>query len=278
MSTESSGRSGRRTLALILVPAMVVAVAVVAVVRAHVTSNPSNSRYSAQIRRTEYGIPHVTAKDYGSLGYGYGYAFAQDNLCVMASWVVTLRGERSRYFGPRAASDDPIQPDDGQADNLTSDIYYKGLRESGVLRRTLARPAPLGPTGELHAAGRWLCHAATTAICMTQEWGGCRIRPAGARPGFGRSPQWTSGPTSSTSTAWTRPASSRAPSPPPSRPEAARPGPGGPHRPPLRRGRRPLPAATGGRWAGRRPATATECCSPTRTCRGTVSAASIRCS
>jgi acyl-homoserine-lactone acylase len=39
--------------------------------------------YSAEIRRTEYGIPHILASDYGSLGYGYGYAFAQDNL---ASW------------------------------------------------------------------------------------------------------------------------------------------------------------------------------------------------
>jgi hypothetical protein len=63
-------------------------VAIVAVVRASVTSD---QRYSARIRRTEYGIPHVTATDYGSLGYGYGYAFAQDDLCVMASWVQVKR-------------------------------------------------------------------------------------------------------------------------------------------------------------------------------------------
>ncbi|MFE5584126.1 penicillin acylase family protein [Kitasatospora sp. NPDC056531] len=53
--------------------------------------------YSAKIRRTEYGIPHILAHDYGGLGcgYGYGYAFAQDNLCELADQVVTLRGERS---------------------------------------------------------------------------------------------------------------------------------------------------------------------------------------
>ena len=28
--------------------------------------------YSAEITRTEYGIPHVVAKDWGSLGYGHG--------------------------------------------------------------------------------------------------------------------------------------------------------------------------------------------------------------
>src|SRR5215472_2273532 len=100
-------------------------------------------RYFAVIRRTEYGIPHILAHDYGSLGYGYGYAFAQDNLCVMADMVVTLRGERSRFFGPRAMSDDSLGP---QTSNLDSDIYYHGLRTSGVLQRLLARPAPLGPT------------------------------------------------------------------------------------------------------------------------------------
>ena len=102
-----------------------------------------SGRYSAVIRRTEYGIPHILADDYGSLGYGYGYAFAQDNLCVMADRVVTLRGERSKYFGPAALSDDSLGP---QTTNLDSDIYYRGIRNSGIMQLLLARPAPLGPT------------------------------------------------------------------------------------------------------------------------------------
>jgi len=101
--------------------------------------------YSATIRRTEYGIPHITAKDYGGLGFGYGYAFAQDNLCTLASWVVTLRGERSRYFGPEAESDDPAKP----VADLASDVYYKSIAGSGVVPRLLARPAPVGPSAEL---------------------------------------------------------------------------------------------------------------------------------
>lgn len=105
----------------------------------------ADDRYSAQIRRTEYGIPHVSAKDHGGLGYGYGYAFAQDNLCVMASWTVTLRGERSRYFGPEAMSDDAIDP----VPNLLSDVYYRGVADSGLVARLLARPAPVGPSAEL---------------------------------------------------------------------------------------------------------------------------------
>ena len=55
--------------------------------------------YSADIRWTEYGIPHITAEDYGSLGYGMGYAFARDHACVLADQIVMVRSERSRHFG-----------------------------------------------------------------------------------------------------------------------------------------------------------------------------------
>jgi len=34
-----------------------------------------NDNYRAQVFRTSYGIPHIKATDWGSLGYGYGYAF-----------------------------------------------------------------------------------------------------------------------------------------------------------------------------------------------------------
>ncbi|TDE38079.1 peptidase S45 [Nonomuraea mesophila] len=107
----------------------------------------ADGRYAADIRRTEYGIPHISAKDHGGLGYGYGYAFAQDNLCVMASWALTLRGERSRHFGAEAMSDDASDP----IPNLASDVYHKSVHASGVLRRVLARPAPHGPSAELRA-------------------------------------------------------------------------------------------------------------------------------
>ena len=58
----------------------------------------------AEIVRTQYGIPHVTASDYAGVGYGQGYAFAQDNLCLQADKVVSVNGERSKYFGPTLSS------------------------------------------------------------------------------------------------------------------------------------------------------------------------------
>ncbi|HEY2671904.1 MAG TPA: penicillin acylase family protein [Rugosimonospora sp.] len=111
---------------------------------AGVTAN--GGQYSAQVRRTEYGIPHILAHDYGSLGYGYGYAFAQDNLCEMADQVLTLRGERSRYFGPDATSTDELSR---RITNLASDTYYQGLQASGTVQRLLALPAPLGATPQV---------------------------------------------------------------------------------------------------------------------------------
>jgi len=51
------------------------------------------------ITRDRAGIPHIVASNFTALGYGEGYAFAQDNLCTFANDVVTLEGERSRYFG-----------------------------------------------------------------------------------------------------------------------------------------------------------------------------------
>ena len=55
--------------------------------------------YQAEIRRTEYGIPHVKADDWASLGYGYGYAYAQDNFCVAMLAIVFATSRSAELFG-----------------------------------------------------------------------------------------------------------------------------------------------------------------------------------
>ncbi|MDP5063612.1 MAG: penicillin acylase family protein [Haliea sp.] len=55
--------------------------------------------YSAEIRRTEYGIPHIRANDWGSLGYGFGYAYAQDNYCVAMREIVFAAGRSAELMG-----------------------------------------------------------------------------------------------------------------------------------------------------------------------------------
>ena len=57
------------------------------------------SGYDVTIRRDAYGVPHIVAADFGSLGYGEGYAFAQDHACTLADQVLQARGERAHYLG-----------------------------------------------------------------------------------------------------------------------------------------------------------------------------------
>ncbi|WP_155893679.1 penicillin acylase family protein [Cystobacter fuscus] len=78
----------------------------------------------ATIRRTSYGIPHITAEDYRGVGAGLGYAQAQDAVCTLADQILKVRGERASYFGPGA----------GEA-NIDSDLTYLGL---GLLARAQA--------------------------------------------------------------------------------------------------------------------------------------------
>ena len=88
----------------------------------------TNDGYAVEIRWTEYGIPHIEAEDWASLGYGLAYATAQDAICVLAEEVVTVRGERARHFG--AASDGQDANGNG---NVASDVFHRTVIDREVL-------------------------------------------------------------------------------------------------------------------------------------------------
>lgn len=83
--------------------------------------------YAAEIRRTSYGVAHIKAQDDGGLGYGMGYAYAQDNICLLAQMIVTVNGERSRYFGPDAVGGPDVESGSVSVNNLQSDFFFKLL-------------------------------------------------------------------------------------------------------------------------------------------------------
>src|SRR6476469_7858342 len=93
--------------------------------------------YSATIRRTEHGIPHITATSFGSLGFGSGYAAAQTSTCTLADTLLTARGERSRWFGPRGRYNDQVTLD---ASNLQVDAFVTDLRNRHVVEKLLRDP------------------------------------------------------------------------------------------------------------------------------------------
>ncbi|MGB3070136.1 MAG: penicillin acylase family protein [Ottowia sp.] len=77
------------------------AIAAAALLAGCASSPTAQGDRSITITRTTYGIPHVTAQNPESLGYGVAYAYAQDNVCMTADQLVTARGERSATFGPK---------------------------------------------------------------------------------------------------------------------------------------------------------------------------------
>ncbi|TDG12044.1 hypothetical protein E2F43_16945 [Seongchinamella unica] len=67
---------------------------------------PEDFTYQATLTRTEYGIPHIVAEDWGSLGYGHGYAFAQDNYCMLITEIIRASGQSLEFFGEAQGSED----------------------------------------------------------------------------------------------------------------------------------------------------------------------------
>ena len=75
--------------------------------------------YEASVQRTEGGIPHIRAHDFASLGFGTGYAMAEDILCLLADdRFLTFSAERSRFLGEGGG-------------NLNSDFFYQLFIDRG---------------------------------------------------------------------------------------------------------------------------------------------------
>lgn len=79
--------------------------------------SPSPLYYDADITRTQYGIPHIVAGDWGSLGYGHGFAYAEDNYCLLMREIVYANGRSAELLGP----------EDG---DINSDLLFRYLRLS----------------------------------------------------------------------------------------------------------------------------------------------------
>ncbi|MFN3514585.1 MAG: penicillin acylase family protein [Phenylobacterium sp.] len=109
--------------------------AVVAFAAAGIAGGASAAGYQAEIVRTKYGVPHVTAPDFGGLGYGQAYAYAQDNLCLIADKIVTVNGERSKHFGSAATTTVAFQ----DIPNPESDAFFRAHLEIEPLRAGFAQ-------------------------------------------------------------------------------------------------------------------------------------------
>jgi acyl-homoserine-lactone acylase len=114
----------------------------------------------ATIKREAHGIPSIIGRDFADLGFGYGYAFAEDNICEIAETYVTVGAERSRYsgdgvqgsFGPDGSYE---QRGNGfSANNLNSDFFYQRIIDNQTVEELLAQPPPDGPVEEIREGVR----------------------------------------------------------------------------------------------------------------------------
>src|SRR5438105_9613974 len=203
-AAESRRRRDARTIAAVLAAITATAVftggalSAASTIGSSTEAGSTTPSYSATIRRTEGGIPHITSSTYGGVGYGYGYAFAQDNICVMAEDYVTVDAERSRFFGPNASY--PQRGNGVTANNLDSDFFFQQIIDSHVIDNLLAQAPPLGPEQEVrelvrgYVAGydRYLHDVGGTngvpdSTCRGKPW----VRPIGEADAYRRFYQLT---------------------------------------------------------------------------------------
>ncbi len=151
----------------------------------------------ATIRRDAHGIPNIIGDNFADLGFGYGYSFAEDNICTIAETYVTVRGERSRYsgdgvqgsFGPDGSY---LQRGNGFYAPTTSTPTSSTSGSSTITpSRTCSTSRRLTARSMRSARGFAATSPATTSTSRTPASTTCPIRAAAAPTGSSRSARWT---------------------------------------------------------------------------------------
>ncbi|MDP3738589.1 MAG: penicillin acylase family protein [Hyphomonadaceae bacterium] len=133
----------------------------------------ADTQFTAEIRRTAYGVPHIKAEDIGGIGYGFGYASAEDNVCETLDRMMTVSATRAQYLGPG----------DKNA-NVESDLYHARLLQRGETEKLLAGPKDSRDTpspdarrlaqGYVAGINRYIREAGAAGItdprCKGQPW------------------------------------------------------------------------------------------------------------
>jgi acyl-homoserine-lactone acylase len=142
-------------------------------------AGPGRATYDVKIRTTAYGIPHIEAGDYASLGYGYGYSVAAETICTLADVYTTVRAQRSRYFGPDAGY--TYRANGSTVVNVNSDFFYQQVIDDRRVEKLLDGPGAPKPQvrdlvdGYVDGYNRWLADVGgaagvTDPACKGAPW------------------------------------------------------------------------------------------------------------
>lgn len=138
------------------------------------TSLDRSAGRTVQIQRTAHGVAHIEAPDHEALAYGVAYAHAQDNVCQTANHLVTVRGERSRFFGPAARGELARR----MLPNAQIDVFIRAHMDDTRLQQALHAASPAAQAlarGYVAGYNRYLRDHATQLpkACAGQPW----VRP-----------------------------------------------------------------------------------------------------
>ena len=135
----------RRRLAVLLAATLAATLAPAALAK-------TSPQYDVTVRTTEYGIPHIEATDFASLGYGYGHEVAGATICTLADTYTTVRAQRSKYFGPTGTY--IFRGNGASVTNLNSDFFFQQINDDKRIEKLMAQPAPYGPSKEVRDIAR----------------------------------------------------------------------------------------------------------------------------
>jgi len=103
--------------------------------------------YRVSLTRTTGGVANISGEDFADVGFGIGYAQAQDGICVLAETFLTVDGERSAFLGPEGVFKN--ESEGGlQFTNLNSDVYWTSIKKEKTVQSLLKLPYPQGPSTE----------------------------------------------------------------------------------------------------------------------------------
>ncbi len=118
--------------------------------------------FNAQVVWTEYGIPHISADDWGSLGYGVGYAYARENFCTLMREYVFAAGESAQHLG-----------DEGDFDSdLVMKLYNSDARVAAMIEEQLDGFLLDNLRGYAAGVNRYLAETGVDNLAEGEE--GCR--------------------------------------------------------------------------------------------------------
>ena len=108
---------------LLYIPLVILGVCIVVSGSAVAWDNASGLAKKVEIRRTQYGVPHILAENERAMGFGLAYAQAEDHMESIMRLIIRSRGESAKYFG-------------GTEKNIRSDFWHKQYRVHNRARET----------------------------------------------------------------------------------------------------------------------------------------------